>query len=168
MVVINANEILYYVSNENMEKTLSLLEQYLNKQFISTTNDNDIFGSENNKSGNNYNAGLVPPASLHTSADMYLKSDGTWKRPQYKIGTIDLSTPGQKTITCGFRPTTFSMKQQDGLTIYAYQDGVSFITTAMSNFIVNDTEVTFRLNTALASNVIWEAYGEELPLDARI
>ncbi len=85
-----------------------------------------------------------------------------WKKTQYKIGTIDLSTPGQKTITCGLRPTTFSMKQQDGLTVYAYQDGVSFITTAMSDFIVNDTEVTFRLNTALTSNVIWEAYGEDL------
>ena len=85
-----------------------------------------------------------------------------WKKTQYKIGTIDLSTPGQKTITCGFRPTTFSMRQRGGLTVYAYQDGVSFITTAISDFKVNDTEVTFRLNTNLDSNVIWEAYGEDL------
>ena len=89
-------------------------------------------------------------------------SKSEWKKTQYKIGEIDLSTPGQKTITCGFRPTTFSMRQRGGLTVYAYQDGVSFITTAISDFKVNDTEVTFRLNTNLDSNVIWEAYGEDL------
>ena len=128
----------------------------------------EVFGSEDNRSGSDYNAGLVPSASSRYTSDMFLKSDGTWRKPQYEIGKVDLSSSGQKTIACGFRPTTFIMKNTDGTIYYAYQDGTSFVTTFISNFTVSDTGVTFRANSTISGVIIWEAYGEKLPSDAHI
>lgn len=92
------------------------------------------------------------------TSDMYLKSNSTLKNTQYKVGKIDLSTYGKKTIDCGFEPKTFVLRSDDGSTLFMYQDKQIF-TALLSDFSTNANGVSFTVGTSAMPNAFWEAYG---------
>lgn len=88
-----------------------LLEKIM-KKYISKS---DVFGSSNISEGGFYNPGLVPGGHPNFTEDLFLKGDGTWKKPiERSFGLAEISGSYSTQIEFEFVPTIVKVWDSDG------------------------------------------------------
>lgn len=154
-----------------MGLNISGFKKFCEKIMKKYVSKDDIFGSGNLGSSGEYNPGLVPSGHPSSTANMYLKGDGTWALPCIRGGTFTKSSVGTTTFTIGG-----ISKNLKYIEIHDENGSLAMSATVNNNSVTqvcnkagSITSVTFSsgsykctigIGSSSGSKYYWTAYGE--------